>query len=171
MRHELPSKTQRKKQMLVLQDLGTELVALNEEQLVSLALPDRLHEAVVAAKRITRFEARRRQLQYIGKLMRTIDPEPIQARLDVWKAASREHTARLHHLERWRERLLADEAALAELLSAYPQADMQQVRALVRNAQRERDANQPPRSYRALFQVLKETLERKGEEIGERREE
>lgn len=158
MRRELPSKTRLKKQMLALQDLGAALVALNEEQLVSLALPDRLHEAVLAAKRVTSFEARRRQLQYIGKLMRTVDPEPIRARLDEWKASSREQAARLHHLERWRERLLADEAALAELLSAYPHADTQQLRALVRNAQRERDANQPPRSYRALFQLLRELL-------------
>ncbi len=166
MSHEFPSKTQRKKQMLALQDLGTELVALREEQLVSLALPDNLHEAVVAAKRITHFEARRRQLQYIGKLMRAIDPEPIRARLDVWKASSREHIARLHHAERWRERLLADEVALAELVSAYPHADTQQLSALVRSAQRERDANQPPRSYRALFQLLRETLGNKEEERG-----
>ena len=90
-----PSKTQQKKQMLRLQDMGAELLALNEAQLAAMALPDNLREAVCAAKRMTKFEARRRQLQYIGKLMRTVDPDPIRASLDAWKAASHEHTARL----------------------------------------------------------------------------
>lgn len=166
-----PSKTQRKKQMLAVQDLGAELLALNEEQLASLALPDNLREAVAAAKRITRFEARRRQLQYIGKLMRTIDPEPIRARLDVWKASSREHSARLHRIERWRERLLAGESALAEFVESNPHADAQQLRTLVRKTLRERSLNQPPRSYRALFQLLREVLAEGREEQEERREE
>lgn len=158
MTDELPSKTQRKKQMLALQDLGAELVALNEDQLRAMALPDNLHDAVLEAKGITKFEARRRQLQYIGKLMRTIDPEPIRARINVWRATSREHTAQLHLIERWRERLLADEDAVGELLSAYPLADAQQLRTLVRNAQRERQLDAPPKSYRALFQALREII-------------
>ena len=157
------SKTQQKKHMLALQDLGAELVALNEEQLASMTLPDSLREAVTAAKRITRFEARRRQLQYIGKLMRTVDAEPIRARLETWKSSSREHSARLHRIERWRERLLGEEGALAEFIGDHPQADAQQLRALVRNTQRERAANKPPRSYRALFQLIRATLEQDAE--------
>jgi ribosome-associated protein len=160
------SKTQQKKRMLALQDLGAELIALNEEQLASMALPDNLREAIAAAKRITTFEARRRQLQYIGKLMRRVDPEPIRARLDVWKASSREHTARLHRIERWRERLLAEEPALEEFIGNHPHADAQQLRALVRNTQRERTENKPPRSYRALFQFIRATLEQNAEEAG-----
>lgn len=155
---ELPSKTQRKKQMLELQDLGVDLVALDDDQLMAMALPENLHDAVLEARRITRFEARRRQLQYIGKLMRTIDPGPIRARIDAWKIRSREHTARLHLIERWRERLLADEAALGELAASYPNTDAQQMRALVRNAQRERRLDAPPKSYRALFQALREII-------------
>ena len=158
MTDELPSKTQRKKQMLALQDLGAELVALNEDQLIAMALPENLHDAVLETRRISKFEARRRQLQYIGKLMRTIDPEPVRARIDAWKTKSREHTAQLHLIERWRERLLADDAALGELVVAYPHADAQQLRALVRNAQRERPLGAPPRSYRALFQALREII-------------
>lgn len=158
MTDELPSKTQRKKQMHALQDLGAALVALNEDQLAAMALPDNLHDAVLEAKGITKFEARRRQLQYIGKLMRTVDPEPIRMRIDVWTATSREHTAQLHLIERWRERLLADESALGELLGAYPRADAQRLRTLVHNTQRERDANKPPKSYRALFQALREII-------------
>lgn len=159
-----PSKTQLKKRMLALQDLGAELVALGEEQLTAMALPDNLHDAVVEAKRITRFEARRRQLQYIGKLMRTIDPGPIRKRLDAWRASSREHAAWLRHVERWRERLLGDEAALAEFVSAYPHADARQLRALVRNAQHEGVVNKPPKSYRALFRLLRETIEMMNDE-------
>lgn len=171
MTDELPSKTLRKKQMHALQDLGAELVALNEDQLTAMALPDNLHDAVLEAKGITKFEARRRQLQYIGKLMRTIDPEPIRTRIDVWKGKSREHTAQQHLIERWRERLLADETALGELLSAYPRADAQRLRTLVHNTQRERDENRPPRSYRALFQLLRETLQQRREESEEKGEE
>jgi ribosome-associated protein len=159
-----PSKTQRKKHMLALQDLGAELVALNDEQLASMALPENLHEAVSAAQRITSFEGRRRQLQYIGKLMRTIDADPIRERLDIWKASSREHSARLHRIERWRERLLAEESALAEFMENHPRADAQQLRALVRNTQRERAENKPPRSYRALFQFLRATFDQIGQE-------
>lgn len=151
------SRTQLKKQMTELQDLGAELTLLNSEQLAEIALPESLQEAVLAAKRMTRFEARRRQLQYIGRLMRQVDPQPIRAHLERWKASSREHTARLHQLERWRERLLADDAALTELARAHP-GEMQRLRTLVRNARRERDANEPPRSYRALFQLLRHLL-------------
>lgn len=161
-----PSKTQQKKHMLSLQALGAELVALNDSQLASVELPENLRDAVVAAKSMTKFEARRRQLQYIGKLMRTVDPEPIRARLDVWKANSREHTARLHRIERWRDDLLADEAAFAEFIAAYPHADAQQLRTLVRNTQRERADNKPPKNYRALFQLIRQALEEKTEDQG-----
>lgn len=163
-----PSKTQRKREMLALQELGAELLALNDEQLAALALPDNLRDALAAAKRITRFEARRRQLQYIGKLMRAVDPEPIRARLDLWKTPAREHTARLHQIEHWRERLLAGEAAVAEFIERHPHADAQQLRALVRGTLRERNANQPPRSYRALFQLLRDILAEERKESEER---
>ena len=155
---EIPlSRTQLKRQMTELQDLGAELTLLNPEQLAEIALPESLQEAVLAAKRITRFEARRRQLQYIGRLMRQVDPDPIRAHLERWKASSHEHTARLHQLERWRERLLADDAALGEFAREYP-CDVQQLRMLVRNARREREAGAPPRSFRALFRMLQEIV-------------
>ena len=152
-----PSRTQLKKQMAELQELGAELTRLNPEQLAEMALPERLQDAVLAAQRMTRFEARRRQLQYIGRLMREVDPAPIRAHLDRWQASSRKHTARLHQLERWRERLLADDAALTELAREHP-CDPQRLRTLVRNARREREANAPPRSFRALFRALGEIV-------------
>jgi ribosome-associated protein len=159
MSDERPSKTQRKKQMHDLQALGAELVELNEQQLASVELPERLLDAVKEAQRMTKFEARRRQLQYIGKLMREVDPEPIRSRLDAWRSVSRAHTARLHLVERWRTRLIEDETAITELMREYPRADAARFRLLVRNTHREREAGQPPRSYRALFQLLNETIE------------
>jgi ribosome-associated protein len=151
---EPPSKTQRKREMHELQALGAELVELNDEQLSSMHLPERLMDAVLDARRTSKHEARRRQLQFIGKIMRTVDAGPIREQLAAWKAVSRAHTARLHLIERWRARLLEDEHAVAELLREHPQADAPRLRTLVRNAKREHAAGQPPKSFRALFQVL-----------------
>lgn len=156
-----PSKTQRKKQMTALQDLGAELLTLSDSQLASVPLPESLRDAVLEARRITDFEGRRRQVQYVGKLMRLVDPEPIRSRVDAFKASSREETTFLHEIERWRERLIEDEAAFAGLLDAYPHADAQHLRTLARNARRERAENRPPRGYRALFKALRSLLEEK----------
>lgn len=154
----IPSKTQRKKDMHALQELGAELVELNERELASVDLPESLRDAVMEAQRMTKFGARKRQLQYIGKLMRNVDPEPIRERIDAFKAVSNAHTARLHLIERWRARLLEDETAITELIAAHPHADAQRLRLLLRNAQRERAAGGPPKSFRALFQLLNETI-------------
>ncbi|MDB5903448.1 MAG: hypothetical protein JWM26_2326 [Betaproteobacteria bacterium] len=165
MTDDLPSKSQRKRDMHALQDLGTELVGLSEEQLASVELPENLRDAVMDVRQMTRLdEARRRQMQYIGKLMRHLDPEPIRASIDAYKAVSHAHTARLHMLERWRTRLLEDDAALTELVNTYPQIDVAQTRLLIRNAARERAAHQAPKSYRALFQLLNDTIVEKREE-------
>ena len=152
------SKTRKKKDMLALQSLGVELVELNDEQLMSMQLPESLLEAVQEARRLTRHEARRRQMQYIGRLMRDIDAAPIRDRLDAWKGQGREHTAQLHALERWRDELLAGDPALARFLGEYPGADSQKLRALIRNARREQTQTLPPRSYRELFRALRETM-------------
>lgn len=159
--NERPSKTQRKKEMLALQDLGAELLTLSDDQLASVPLPESLRDAVLEARRITDFEGRRRQLQYVGKLMRSTDAAPIRERVDAFRASSRENTARLREIERWRERLIEDDGAVAALVDGYPHADTQQLRALARNARREREENRPPRSYRALFKALRALLEEK----------
>ena len=155
MEESIVSKTRRKQQMLVLQALGEALTDLSEDQLKQLELPERLLDAVLEAKRITKFGALRRQLQYIGRLMREVDSEAISSRLAAWKGASREATARLHVLEGWRTRLIDDERALSELAATYPGCDTQKLRTLIRNARRERDAGEAPRSFRALFQELR----------------
>jgi len=168
---DLYSKTVRKKQMHDLQDLGAALVALTAEQLDAMDLPERLHDAVAEARRITKHEARRRQMQFIGKLMRHVDADPIRERIAALKSVSQADTARLHSIERWRERLLAEPDALTELLSAHPGADSQRLRALIRGAEEEKLAGRPPRSYRQLFQVLREVLPHDGEASGVKSEE
>lgn len=154
-----PSKTRVKQQMHDLQELGAELVALGKDQLAQLDLPESLRDAIREMHRINKFGAQRRQLQYIGRLMRDIeDTAPIVAKLDSWKGVSQQHTAHLHLLERWRDRLLEDDGALTEFLAAHPQADAQRLRALIRNAQKEKVAGKPPKNYREIFQVLREII-------------
>jgi ribosome-associated protein len=155
---EKPSKTQRKRAMHELQALGERLVELNSEQLASVALPEALRDAVEQARRITRHEARRRQLQYVGRLMRGIDPEPIREKLKTWDGISVAETARLHKIERWRDRLLEDDGAVASLAEAHPRIDTRRLRALIRRGREERNAGRPPRSTRELFRTLRDIL-------------
>lgn len=152
------SKTQRKRESHSLQDIGEALVALSTERLEQLNLPQNLLDAVLDAKRISKFGALRRQMQYLGRLMRDVDAEPIRERLDAWKGQSAGEIAKLHQIERWRTRLLDDDQALGELADAHPGADIQRLRTLIRNVQREAEAKKPPKSYRELFQALREIL-------------
>ena len=155
---ELPSKTRRKQEMHALQEIGEQLVQLDFKRLTELNLPDTLRDAILEARRMRKHGAVRRQMQFIGKLMRSVDAEPIREKLDVWGGLNLKHTAWLHTLERWRERLLADERALGELGQQYAAADLQQLRTLIRNAQKERLADKPPKSFRALFQELQKII-------------
>jgi ribosome-associated protein len=150
------SKTQRKREMQALQDLGEELAALGTDKLAELDLPTRLLDAVLEAKRISKFGALRRQMQYVGRLMRESDADAIRSQLDVGKGTSVAETARLHSIERWRTRLIGDDLALGKLLNQYPRADAQRLRTLIRNVKREVEANKPPRSFRELFHELRD---------------
>ena len=156
-----PSKSQLKRDAHALQLLGARLIELSHERLEALALPELLREAIAAAQAISAHEGRRRQLQYIGKLMREVDPAPIRAQLAIWDGVSAAEVSRQHALERWRERLLADEAALTELAAAHPGCDTQRLRTLVRNARRESAQGKPPRSARELFRLLRAILAEK----------
>jgi ribosome-associated protein len=153
-----PSKTRIKKQMHELRDLGKELTELGKDQLAQLDIPESLRDAIREMKNINKFGAQRRQMQYIGKLMRGVDPAPILAKLDAWKGKSQHHIAYMHQLERWRDRLLENDSALTELLAAYPEADAQRLRTLIRNAQKEMEAQKPPKNFREIFQVLREII-------------
>ncbi|MGA7179518.1 MAG: ribosome biogenesis factor YjgA [Thiobacillaceae bacterium] len=153
------SKTRKKKEMNALQDLGAELVKLPESQLEKLSLPDDLRAAVKDFHRLTKHEAVRRQLQFIGRLMRSIDPQPIEAQLDVWRGQSAQATALMHKIERWRDRLIAEEGALTEFIQNVHDVDATRVRQLIRNARKETAENKPPKSSRALFRLIREALE------------
>lgn len=151
----LPSKTEIKAAMHALRDLGAELVELTPGQLKRIELPDDLRDAVLGYQKMGAHGAKRRQLQYIGKLMRGVDEAPIHAGLALLRGESATETARLHRLERLRERFLEDEAVLQEILADWPQADAQQLRQLRRNALKERELNKPPKNFRAIFQALR----------------
>jgi|KBSMisStandDraft_5_1062788.scaffolds.fasta_scaffold337869_1 ribosome-associated protein len=152
------SKTRRKTEMHDLQSLGETLVQLSAPRLSELGLPERLADAVEQARGIRKHEARRRQMQYIGRLMRDVDPEPIRARLAQWGAAPAAEKARLAAVERWRERLLVDSAALDQLCAAAPHADRARLSALVMRAKGERARAVSPHAYRELFRVLNTLL-------------
>lgn len=154
-----PSKTRRKAQMHALQDLGEALVSLEPKRLAELAaaagLPERLVEAIVAARSITAWGARKRQLQYVGKLMRDVDPDPIRRRLADWEQGRDTDSARQHALERWRARLLAEPEALDQLAAVNPGLDRPRFRALIAKARDELTRDGPPHAYRELFRALK----------------
>lgn len=150
-----PSKSQLKREMTALQDLGAELVALSKERLAKIDMPERLRDALLEAQRITKHEARRRQMQYIGKIMRTVDAAPLRAAMDEINGVSKAATIRQHQLERLRTRLMEDEAVFSEVARDYPGADMQHLRQLRRNALKEAQQGKPPRAYRELFRELR----------------
>ncbi|MDK9723482.1 MAG: DUF615 domain-containing protein [Sterolibacteriaceae bacterium MAG5] len=149
-----PSKSQVKREMEALQAMGEELVGLGKESLAKIDLPEKLREAIRDAQRF-KMEARRRQLQYVGRLMRDVDPAPIRAALDEIKGLSATAIARQHALERLRTRLMEDEATLTDIARDFPGADFQQLRQLRRNALKEQAQGKPPRAYRELFRVLR----------------
>jgi len=149
------SKTKRKQEMHALQALGAALVELPESQLAALSLGDDLHAAVLECRRIRSHEARRRQLQYIGRLMREVDAAPIRAALESLDAGSAQAAALHRRLEAWRERLLADDGALTAFAAEHPGADLQALRTLIRNSRRELKEGRSPRAYRELFRLIR----------------
>jgi len=163
-----PSKTRRKHEMHALQDLGEALIGQDPSRLAELGLPEPLFDAIVQARSIRAHEGRRRQLQYVGKLMRGIDPAPIEAALARWTAGIPADHARFAALERWRDALMADDGALAQLVAEYPRADREALASLVRDARAERARGAPPHRFRQLFRALRETLaEPDDEPVGE----
>jgi ribosome-associated protein len=141
--------------MDALQTLGEELLALDAARLAKLDLPERLVDALVAARGITAHEGRRRQLQYVGKLMRDVDPGPIRAALDQWHAPQAAQAAHYAAMERWRDRLLADDAALAEFIAAHPACDAKALGRAVADARAEAGRAGPPHAFRALFRAIR----------------
>jgi ribosome-associated protein len=153
------SKTKLKAEADAAQYIGKKLIALSKDRLIKLDLPEALFDAVMEAKRLTANGAVRRQLQYLGRLMRDVDSAPIEEQLQKWEGKNNEENARFHVLERWRARLIAEPNALQEFLVNFPQADIQQLRTLTRNVQREEAAQKPPKSSRELFKLIREISE------------
>lgn len=167
-----PSRTELKRESDELQALGESLLTLRADLLARLNLSEKLNDAVLEAKRISNFEGKRRQMQFIGKLMRKLEPatlDAVRAALEVQHSGSVHETVALHEAENWRTRLIDEEDALAEWLAAYPSTDTQQLRALIRQtrkdiaAQPKTHAGEGPRhgrAYRELFQLVREHLQR-----------
>jgi ribosome-associated protein len=157
--YDRPSKSQLKREMTALQKLGEELVSQPRDRVKRVPMPEDVRDAILECQNIRDHEGRRRQMQYVGKKMRTLDEDElaaVQKVLDSWKGASKSETAAMHALERRREKLLADDKALTVLLEQHPQLDAQQLRALIRNARKEQAENKPPKAYREIFQILKQ---------------
>jgi ribosome-associated protein len=156
--YDRPSKSQLKREMTALQKLGSVLVESPRDRVKRIPMPEDVLDAILECQKITAHEGRRRQLQYVGKKMRTLTEEEvavIQATVDGWRGASRAETATLHAVERQRDKLLADDGALTLLCERHPELEVQQMRTLIRNARKEQAENKPPKAYREIFQILK----------------
>ncbi|MFZ7230756.1 ribosome biogenesis factor YjgA [Avibacterium avium] len=150
------SKSEIKRDAEALKQLGEKLVNLTKTNLEKIPLEENILDAIALAQRLQK-EAKRRQLQYIGKLLRQIDAEPIQEALDKIENKHNHQQALLHKLELLRDELIAKgDEALSNVLNDYPYADRQHLRNLIRAAQKEKSQNKPPKAYRELFQYLKE---------------
>ena len=172
--YDRPSKSQLKREMEALQKLGEALVAEPRDRVKRVPMPEDVREAILECQQIKDHEGRRRQMQYVGKKMRTLEADElavIQKTIDSWRGASKSETAAMHALERRREKLLADDAALTDLLNAHPEVDVQHMRTLIRNARKEQAEHKPPKAYREIFQILKQlqiaAAKKRGEEIDE----
>lgn len=160
-----PSKTQLKAEADEKQALGEALLTLRADLMARLDLPDKLLEALKEAKRITHFEGRRRQMQFIGKLMRPLDMEPIRAAIDEQANGSADLTLALHLAEQWRDKLIASDEVLAQWMTDYPNTDSQQLRALIRQARKDIAKPETPgeaprhgKSYREIFQLVRQAM-------------
>lgn len=163
--YDRPSKSQLKREMTALQKLGEELVNEPRDRVMRVPMPEDVRDAILECQQIRDHEGRRRQLQYVGKRMRLLEEHELDAirkTIDSWRGASKADTAALHALERWRDRLLADDKALTTLRDQYPSVDMQQLRTMIRNARREQAEGKPPKAYREIFQVLRTLYAPKG---------
>jgi ribosome-associated protein len=157
--YDRPSKSQLKREMTALQKLGEDLINEPRDRVKRVPMPEDVRDAILECQQIKDHEGRRRQLQYVGKKMRTLDADEvaaIQRTIDSWRGLSKADTAAMHALERRREKLLANDSALTELLAKHPDLDAQQLRTLIRNARKEQAENKPPKAYREIFQILKQ---------------
>jgi ribosome-associated protein len=156
----IKSKSQVKREMTALQKLGEQLIDMNDKQLATIPTEDKLLDAILEARKMPHREARRRHLQFIGKIMRETNHEEIQAAVDKIQARSDQYINRQHQVERFRDMLIeGDKQIFQTLVTNCPGIDVQHLKQLVRSAQKERDENLPPKSSRKLFAYIREQLE------------
>jgi ribosome-associated protein len=154
---DIKSKSALKAEMLELQALGEALLALPLSVYEKFPVPEELDSALTLARKITSHSAKRRQIQFIGRVMRNIDAEPLQLAYNEWREGNKKLAREHHHLEELRDQLIAgDKACLEQLIESHPDCDIQQLRQLIRQAQQEKTLNKPPKNYRKLFQFLKD---------------
>lgn len=153
-----PSRTKRKEHVEELQDLGMELAKLSKDKLKKIELPENLREAIKESQRLTANGAVRRQNQYIGKLMRTVDADSIRTQLDYLNGDSVKSTQVLHLAERWRDQLLDNDDALNQFIANYPNFDIGELRSLIRSVRKERELQQN-RNFTKLFRFIKLVIE------------
>jgi len=153
------SKSQRKRDSTALQKLGAELVKLAPEQLARIDMPEKLREAILECQRFSKHEAVRRQMQYIGKLMRDLDAGPVAQQLAQLHAPSRAQTAVFHRAEEWRADIMADPAAIDRFATEFPEANPHRLRSLAGKANEERAAEMPPKHFRELFHLINKILQ------------
>jgi len=154
-----PSKSQIKRQMLARQELAKTLSELSSDAIKSLPIDDHLREQLLETSKIKTFGAIKRHKLYLGKLMRSLDESEInaiEARLDALQGVNQAEIARMHYLEKLRADLMLDDKRFTELINHYPNFDIQSLRTLIRNARKEQLENKPPKSFREIFQVLKQ---------------
>lgn len=151
------SKSERKRRAHRLQALGRRLTELRAEELAGLPLPERVRTAVADYQRFSAHEARRRQLQFIGRLMREVDADPLQEALDGLDGASAESRYEFHQLERWRERLLEDPDALTTFVAEHPHVDVQQLRQRINQVHQAASEDRQRAASRALFRFLRDS--------------
>ena len=157
--YERPSKSQLKRDMTALQKLGVQLLELPVSQFKSLDLPETLRDAIDLARKITSHEGRRRQLQLIGKLMRTVDAEPIQDAISRMNGEHRAEALRHHAIEHWRDQMLARDAALTEFRLRHPTINFERLEQLVKEARAEQSSQRPTRASRELFRLVRDTID------------
>ena len=154
-----PSKSELKRLMTERQKLAEVLAALSSDALKTIPMDEAIKASIAETNKIKSFEAIRRHKQYLGKLMRFLDEEEldaIQKRLDAIQGVSKAETAKLHHLESYRDRLIANDETFTKMIEQYPDMDIQNMRTLIRNARKEKEANKPPKAFREIFRVLKD---------------
>lgn len=161
-----PNKSQIKRDIAVISDLCEEITQLAPAQIERIGLPENIKDAILEAASMPLKGARKRQMKFVTGLMRKIDLEPVQQQLDKIKTKSAHASRELHQLERWRERFLSDDKqVLSDFLEQYPDTDVQHIRQLIRNAQKELANEKPAKSSRLLFRYLRELQEHAADQV------